>query len=133
MRVLVSFFVIVPWLVFVCSAAEPDYPRLARVVIQVESRGRVDLVGDHGKAHGPGQTHKIMVDEVNRILGAPCFRYEDRTDPRETAAMIVIFLRAQHAKHPHETRAQLMARWRNPNGNAPRWHLAKVRKAMEAT
>jgi hypothetical protein len=40
---------------------------LIPVLIQVESHGRVDAVGDGGKAVGCLQIHEIMVDDVNRI------------------------------------------------------------------
>lgn len=56
--------------VVLCSlrafAAEP---KLVSALIQVESSGRDNVVGDAGQAYGPLQIHQEMVDDVNRLYG----------------------------------------------------------------
>ena len=47
--------------------------------------------GDGGAAVGRWQIHKIMVDEVNRILGTNVFRYEDRENRAKSHMMAGIF------------------------------------------
>jgi hypothetical protein len=49
-------------------------------MVQVESGGRLDLVGDNGKAIGPLQIHKIYwIDAVSydKTLAPPDYKYED--------------------------------------------------------
>lgn len=44
-------------------------PKLISALIQVESSGRDNVVGDDGQAFGPLQIHQEMVDDVNRLYG----------------------------------------------------------------
>lgn len=51
-----------------CGAlAEKPLDRLIDALIQVESNGNPDAVGDNGKAYGILQIHSIMVEDFNRI------------------------------------------------------------------
>jgi hypothetical protein len=44
-------------------------PKLVSALIQVESSGRDNVVGDAGQAFGPLQIHREMVDDINRLYG----------------------------------------------------------------
>ena len=75
-------------LVILCLAAAPVKEELTReqcrrlldAMVQVESGGRLDLVGDKGKALGPLQIHRICwVDAVryDKTLLSLGGKYED--------------------------------------------------------
>lgn len=55
--------------------------RLFAAICKVESNNNPRAVGDGGKALGIAQIHKVMIDDVNRILKVPTFTYTDRLDP----------------------------------------------------
>lgn len=57
----------------------------------VESSDGVKLVGDHGKAIGVYQLHKIYVDDVNRIYKTS-FTYDDRWDPIKSHQIVRLYL-----------------------------------------
>lgn len=60
-------------------------------VIQIESNGRHDAVGDGGRAIGVLQIWPIMVDEVNRLIGREEFTYDDRWDSLKSVQMFMHF------------------------------------------
>ena len=75
-------------LVVVCIAASPvkerwtreECRKLLNALVQVESGGKCDVVGDAGKAIGPLQIHKVYwTDAVNydKSLAPPNCKYED--------------------------------------------------------
>lgn len=51
--------------------------RLIDALVHVESNGEVHAVGDNGKAVGPLQIHKEVVDDVNKAYGTN-YTYDDR-------------------------------------------------------
>ena len=57
------------------SAAPSE--RLIDALVHVESKGKVHSVGDNGKAVGPLQIHKEVVDDVNVAYGTS-YTYADR-------------------------------------------------------
>jgi hypothetical protein len=65
---------------------------LLLAIEQVESSGRTNAVGDGGRAVGCLQIHKIMVDDINRILGRREFFYRDRMDRKKSFIMAGIYL-----------------------------------------
>ncbi len=69
---------------------------LIPALMQVESCGVLDAIGDDGEAVGCLQIHKIVVDDVNRILARAgkeyTFTYEDRYDYAKSVMMCEIFL-----------------------------------------
>ena len=62
---------------------------LIPVLIQVESSGNNDAVGDNGRAVGCLQMWEICVDDVNRISGRS-YTYEDRLSRTKSAEMVTI-------------------------------------------
>lgn len=66
---------------------------LIQQIIKVESNGNHPnwQVGDDGKAIGPMQIHKIMVDEVNRIQDSIQFTYLDRWSLQKSIQMFNIY------------------------------------------
>lgn len=69
---------------------------------RVESSNGIDLVGDNGKAIGYLQIHKIMVDEVNRILGSEKYSYEDRWDKEKSIDMFKVYQSHYNPEQNHE-------------------------------
>ena len=66
-------------------------PVLLQAIEYVESSGDCNAIGDGGAAVGCLQIHKIMVDDVNRILGADRFTYADRYHRGKSYAMARIY------------------------------------------
>jgi hypothetical protein len=74
--------------------------RLLDAIMQVESGGKADAVGDNGEAVGAYQLHRIYVDEVNRILyitskqknAIDTYGYADRLDRDKSRSMTLIYL-----------------------------------------
>lgn len=66
---------------------------LIQQIIKVESNNNHPdwQVGDDGKAIGPMQIHKIMVDEVNRIQDSINFTYLDRWSLQKSIQMFNIY------------------------------------------
>jgi soluble lytic murein transglycosylase-like protein len=65
--------------------------RLLDAIAQVESGGRIDAVGDSGKAVGILQIWPIMVKDVNRISGKN-FTMKDRYNKQKSYEMCRIYL-----------------------------------------
>jgi len=66
---------------------------LIPILITIESGGDTKAIGDNGKAVGCLQIHKMMVDDVNRIIGAKTFDYQDRYDKEASIEMAKIYFR----------------------------------------
>ena len=66
---------------------------LLPILITIESGGNDKAVGDNGRAVGCLQIHEIMVDDVNRILGAKVFDYNDRWDREASKEIARIYFR----------------------------------------
>lgn len=110
---------------------------LIPLLIQVESSGNPDAVGDGGKAVGVLQIHKIAVDDVNRIYGTE-YTYQDRSDPVKSRRIAGLYL-THWGKHYEQKTGQkatlevLSRIWNGgPNGykkpaTIPYWN--KVQKA----
>jgi len=66
------------------------------LLIQIESNGQNDAIGDNGRAVGCLQIHEIMVDEVNRIMQlkgiTKLYTYDDRYSMRESIQMAYIYM-----------------------------------------
>ncbi len=74
----------------------------------VETGGELDpdnAIGDHGKAIGAYQLHKIYVRDANRILGFDIYSYEDRWDRAKSREMTSIVI-----QHYGEGDIETMAR-----------------------
>lgn len=81
-------------------------------LIQIESGGNVNAIGDGGEAVGCLQIHEIMVDDVNRIAernGYICpntdeyihseYCYEDRYSEYKSTQMCEIYLNYYYSKY----------------------------------
>ena len=86
---------------------------LIPLLIQIESGGRVDAVGDNGAAVGILQIHKILVDDVNRIWDTD-YTYNDRQDARKSAEMCILYLwhygQAYERKTGHAANMEVLSR-----------------------
>jgi len=70
-----------------------DLERLLDAIEWVESKCDWQAIGDDGNAVGSFQIWKIMVDDVNRILGKQVFKYNDRFSVYESRLMCRVYLR----------------------------------------
>ena len=64
------------------SVAAPS-ERLIDALVHVESKGEVHVIGDNGRAVGPLQIHKEVVDDVNRAYRTQ-YTYSDRKCPSKS-------------------------------------------------
>jgi len=90
--------------------------KLIKALIQVESGGDADAVGDNGKAVGILQIHPIMVKDINRILNEHRYTLTDRYDPEKSIEMCRIYF-----KHYGGSTEELARKW---NGG-PQGHKKK--------
>jgi len=82
---------------------------LIQQIIKVESNGNHPdwQIGDDGKAIGPMQIHKIMVDEVNRIQDSIQFTYLDRWSLQKSIQMFNIYQEYWNPEHDTKLAKQL--------------------------
>lgn len=116
----------------VASPRDSTVTKVLNALLQVESEGDPNAIGDQGRAVGAYQLWKIRVDEANRLAKKEVWSYEDRKDPQLSRAMAKIFLE-HHYKRGVTDPVELGSLWRNPNPKkepAPEWYRAKLRKAL---
>ena len=113
-----------------------DELKLLNAIIQVESGGKANAVGDGGKAVGILQIWPIMVDDVNRIQRlnkrSKRYTYKDRKNAARSVEMYHIWLNHYHKNSNDENIARC---WNGgPSGHkkaATLKYWQKVRKAMK--
>ena len=98
-------------------------------LIRIESAGDPGAVGDGGRAVGVLQMWPCAVAEANRIAGRELWTLDDRWNQQLSRAMCKVTLE-WHYKRGVTDPVELACRWRNPRGNVPEWHKAKIRKAV---
>ena len=110
-----------------------EQPKLVDAMIQVESRGIEDAVGDsHLGAPSIGvlQIRPIMVKEINRILKEEVYTLEDRFSREKSIEMFEIWKNHYHKNSSDEVIARC---WNGgPNGwkrEATEYYWKKVTKA----
>lgn len=101
---------------------------LVNALIQVESNGNDTATGDGGAAVGCLQIHKVLVDDVNRILGKQEFTYNDRLDRDKSIAMFNVFTNHYSPGASNEVKAR---RWNGgPKGDRRAGTVAYWRKVQ---
>jgi len=104
---------------------------LISALIIVESSGNDLAIGDNGRAIGPLQIHRGVVQDVNRITGSH-YRHQDMTNRVQARAVCEAYL-----KHYGKgcTTEQLARRWNGgPTGDrksATEAYWAKVKKHLK--
>lgn len=101
-----------------------------KAIATVESNNNDQAVGDKGRAVGRYQIWKIVVDDVNRIIGKKHFTYEDRKDPIKAKQMCAIYIahysRVYERKTGKKATAEIKARiW---NGGPNGWRKESTQK-----
>lgn len=130
----------------VCSVGygrEVAPQRLLDAIMQVESKGKADAIGDNGEAVGAYQLHRIYVNEVNRILyitsknkkAIDTYGYSDRLDKAKSRSMTLIYL-TYWAEYHKLTDLVLIARLHNsgPNGYKKKCSIGygkKIKKLLD--
>jgi hypothetical protein len=109
-------------------------------LVQIESAGNAEAIGDGGRAVGLLQMWPIAVAEANRLEviearreGRPArtWTVADRTDPDASREMCAVTLR-WHWRRGVTDPVELGGRWRNPNGDAPEWYKERLRRALRS-
>ena len=102
------------------------------ILASIEAGGRLDAVGDGGRAVGILQMWPVCVQEANRLVGKKRWTNEDRKTAKGSYEMAEIIL-TSHLKRrkPPENLVELCARWRNPSGDAPQWYKKRIEKEIE--
>jgi len=99
----------------IVTITESSQNTLLSAIIQVESGGDPNAIGDGGRAVGILQIHPIMVKDVNRILGHERYTLEDRYSPEKSIEMFWIY--TNHYS-PHESDEVVARRWNGgPKGD----------------
>lgn len=109
-------------------------------LVQVESGGNPDAVGDGGRSVGVLQISTAVVDDVNRILGKHVYSYADRNNAVKSTRMCQVYLAYWGMQYQKKRDAapdwRVLARiW---NGGPDGWrkratddYVLKVKRAME--
>ncbi len=112
---------------------------LIPLLIQVESGGRADAVGDNGKAVGILQIHPIVVEDVNRIYQTK-YTPADRLNKAKSMNICRLYLKYYGTRYQLKTgkKATLETLCRIWNGGPDGWkkqatiqYWKKVQKAMK--
>lgn len=87
---------------------------LIAAIIAVESNGNDMAIGDNGKARGPLQIHKELVQDVNRFAGTH-YEWSRMTNRTEAVAVFKLYSEHYSKNASDETVAR---RWNGgPNGH----------------
>ena len=104
---------------------------LISALIIVESSGNDQAIGDNGRALGPLQIHRGVVQDVNRITGSH-YKHSDMTNRVAARAVCEAYLKAYGKGASTE---QLARRWNGgPTGDrksATEAYWAKVKKHLK--
>jgi hypothetical protein len=104
---------------------------LISALIIVESSGNDQAIGDNGRAVGPLQIHRGVVQDVNRITGSH-YRHSEMTNRVAARAVCEAYLKAYGKGASTE---QLARRWNGgPTGDrktATMAYWSKVKKEMK--
>lgn len=104
---------------------------LITALIIVESSGNDQAIGDNGRAIGPLQIHRGVVQDVNRITGSN-YRWESMTNRAQARAVCEAYL-THYGRGA--TTEQLARRWNGgPTGDrksATEAYWAKVKKQLK--
>ncbi|MCK9482829.1 MAG: lytic transglycosylase domain-containing protein [Candidatus Marinimicrobia bacterium] len=76
----------------IVGISQADNDRLIQALIQVESSGNDQAIGDGGLAVGCLQIHPIFVKDVNRIIGKDKYTLQDRYSRAKSIEMANIYL-----------------------------------------
>ena len=81
-------------------------PLLLAALISIESNGNDLAIGDKGRARGPLQIHKTLVQDVNRIHGTK-FNWQRMTNRNEAVAVFQLYVRTYAPNGSDEDIARL--------------------------
>jgi hypothetical protein len=125
----------------VCQAATTDpreavFLRTAKAIMQVESGGDPQAVGDGGKAIGPYQIHRDYWADGTRFLGVT-WPYEQARDPVKSLAVVRAYTRHYARVHRQPWTPETIARIHNggargPEKKATEKYWLKCRKVLDA-
>ena len=100
---------------------------LIEKLVRVESSGKANIIGDHGKAFGILQIHAEMVTDANRISHDRTYTHRDMFDPKKAREVAEIVL-AHYDSHIEKqtgisaSEKQLAFIW---NGGGSSWKRCK--------
>jgi len=70
---------------------EKKWGAVVEAIAQVESEGHPELVSKNGLYVGYLQISKILVRQINQILGTQAYTYNDRYDKQKSIEMFIIY------------------------------------------
>lgn len=79
---------------------------ILKAIMQIESRGNVNAHNIQEDAVGVLQIRRIMVREINRVLGYQAYTYKDRWDYQKSVEMFTIFQSRYNPTWDAETAAR---------------------------
>lgn len=107
---------------------------LFAAIVAVESGGRTDAVGDHGRSVGPAQIQLVTVADCNRILGREEFHDADRRSLERSRQMFEVYTTHYGRRYGEPVTDEVRARvWNGgPRGpekpaTAPYWSKVSAR------
>lgn len=102
----------------VVTAAERELNALLDAIKMVESKNGKYLNGKNGE-FGPYQIKRIVIDDVNRIIGTKTYKYEDTIDEQKSREVCKIYITYWSEKAGMGCDTEAMARiWNGgPNGH----------------
>lgn len=86
---------------------DKEWTLLIRAIHHIESNEGKKLVGDGGKALGPLQIHKGMIDLVNKIQSEHHFTYKDRLSYQKSLLVFQIFQDKYNPEHNLEIASKI--------------------------
>ena len=85
------------------------FDSLVQKLIEVESNGNLDAIGDAGKAYGQLQIHEVAIKDVNRLYGTS-YKHEDAFDYYLSIEICYLYLKF----------------WSSARGTTEPEHLARI-------
>ena len=112
----------------------PGLERTIDALIQVESGGNWNAVGDRGRSIGGLQISRAYWSDGTRFLGVS-WPYSDARDPVKARRVVRAYLERYQRAGGYPATPETYARLHNGGPNGPRWssslaHWQKVQAAM---
>lgn len=114
---------------------DAEFLRVAKAIMQIESGGDPQAVGDHGKAIGPYQIHRRYWIDATGFMGQD-WPYWQAKDPAKALAAMYAYTKHYARRYHRPWNAETIARIHNggPNGwkRAATWNYwTKTEKTMK--
>lgn len=117
-----------------CFCCAQNVDTLLDAIRMVESSGGVFLHGKNGEL-GPYQIKKIVIDDVNRILGKGVYKYEDSMNEKKSREICRIYVTYWASKSGESSLKRMARIWNGgPSGykkESTKKYWIKIEGAMK--